>query len=335
MIFMINPHLVAMQVKKEAPFVKYQFYTMDDARTRICTILSEGDKQTNVDEYNVNIRSKLNHNAPTSEPEILIRSTHRNQFDSNLIIAAIPFKGKLLPTVPVNYRFRYAKVIEYDRSKNETVTFPTGLRYINVEKGNDIDMYQTADKILYCILEPNLSVLQKDNNERFCEEISINIPFTYRTKASKNAAIELNLFAFLRDGENVTNAKDDYSSIWGNNTYLEGGFFAKKEYETEESLDDMGVPYEVYCGTVSKPKATGNKVHEKSYTKGSKPSRFKNTDSDTASSSNGTYKKPSYNQSSKPYNKKGEYGYKNGKGKSYGKSDKKSYGKKQYSNKKY
>ena len=53
MIFVINPHLITMQVKKESPFIKYQFYTMDDARSRICTILSEGDKQTNIDENNV------------------------------------------------------------------------------------------------------------------------------------------------------------------------------------------------------------------------------------------------------------------------------------------
>lgn len=173
MIFVINPNLFSYTSKLANPFEKIQLHDLSGTK-RIVTIMTDREAGGEIDSNYVNIRTRSGEVSSSGSTEVLIRSCSSNRYDGNFIIAAIPFNGVILPTLLSNFRFRYAEVVEigdnFQPTKEEF--YPAGLRYKEVSKVID-----APEKILYCVIEPNTSVMFDPNHSKHMENVFINIPF--------------------------------------------------------------------------------------------------------------------------------------------------------------
>lgn len=173
MIFVINPGLFNYSMKMVNPFTKIQLHTLDGSK-RVCTIMTDAGAGEAIDTNYVNIKTRSGKVSTSGETEVLVRSCSTNKYDGNFIIAAIPFNGVLLPTMLSNFRFRYAEVVTFEKpiTPGKSENYPEGLRYIEAT-----DTIDTPDKVLYCVIEPNTSVMFDQNHPKHTDRIFINLPF--------------------------------------------------------------------------------------------------------------------------------------------------------------
>lgn len=198
MIFIVNPNLFSYTSKLANPFEKIQLHTLDGEK-RIATIMTDRGAGEEIDKSYVNIRTRSGEVSSSGDTEVLIRSCETNRYDGNFIIAAIPFNGVLLPTLLNNFRFRYAEIVEIGDSFVPTKEehYPEGMRYVEVSKVVD-----GPEKILYCVIEPNTSVMFDPKHPKHTENVFINIPFaSYDEESDKvtsntNFRIALNVVAY-------------------------------------------------------------------------------------------------------------------------------------------
>lgn len=197
MITIINPNLFAYSSKIVNPFTKYQLKSLGNEK-RICTILTDAAAGEDIDANYVNMRSRKSKEDENgkSEVEVLIRSSDHNKYDGNVIIAAIPFNGTLLPTYLSNYRFRYAEVVDMtDEHKcTEEKFYPEGLvRYIYTD-----GILNAPDKILYCVIEPNTTALYNADHPHHAGQIHVNIPFAEYDAGSDQIVSNTNMRICIR-----------------------------------------------------------------------------------------------------------------------------------------
>jgi len=168
MIKLINPRLFSANIKAVKGTTKIQL--TDVTGERICTIVTDSQNGERIDNKNVSIRVKPAELSSSGKTEVLLRSSESNNYDSEIIVAAIPFEGVLLPTAMQNYRFRYAKVVEVESSHVQN------LPNIEVTWVDCLSQFK-GEKILYCILEPNMIALRDIEHRNHADKIQINIPF--------------------------------------------------------------------------------------------------------------------------------------------------------------
>lgn len=198
MIFVVNPNLFSYTSKLANPFEKIQLHTLDGGK-RIATIMTDRGAGQEIDNSYVNIRTRSGEVSSSGDTEVLIRSCSTNKYDGNFIIAAIPFNGVLLPTIFGNFRFRYAEIVEIGDNFVPTSEefYPEGMRYTEVSKVVD-----GPEKILYCVIEPNTSVMFDQNHPKHAESVYINIPFasydevTDKVSSNTNFRITLSVVAY-------------------------------------------------------------------------------------------------------------------------------------------
>lgn len=264
MIYVIHPQFFAYSSKIVNPFTKYQLRSLG-SEVRVCTIMSDADAGQNIDCHNVNIRSRESDAENGKTVEVLVRSSSHNKYDGNVIIAAIPFNGVLLPTHFANYRFRYAEVVEMrDTHKGtEEKFYPEGL--CNITSTTEGLCY-APDKILYCVLEPNTAALTDVDHPRFASQIHINIPFAEYDKDSDRIISNTNFRICITESDEEV-AGDERCRLNIETSYAPRHMIPKvmsklkkdclKQYE-----NPLGTPYEIFIGKKDKESKKTDEVSD-------------------------------------------------------------------------